>query len=121
MRERPATLYLHDILEAGEAIQGYVAGIDFDSFRAERLRQSAVIREFEIIGEAAGKLPQSLMSEYPHIAWREIKDFRNLLIHAYFGVDLLIVWNTIHDELPALLNAVRAMLGRNDYREGVPE
>ncbi|WP_144328562.1 HepT-like ribonuclease domain-containing protein [Tepidimonas charontis] len=118
MHERPPILYLQDILEAGEAIQCYVADIDFDTFRSERLRQSAVIREFEIIGEAAGKLPQSLTSQFPDIAWREIKDFRNLLIHAYFGVDLLIVWNTIHDELPALLNAVRALLGKNDSREG---
>ncbi len=74
------------------------------------MRSAAVIREFEIIGEAVGKLPDELKSRFPDIPWREIKDFRNLLIHEYFGVDLEIVWDAIRAELPPLLSAARSIL-----------
>jgi uncharacterized protein with HEPN domain len=106
MRERPVVLYLQDIADAGHAIRSYVSGLSFDDFIRDRMRQSAVIREFEVIGEAVGRLPDNLKALHPDIPWREIKDFRNLLIHGYFGVDLWIVWNTIEQELPALLAAV---------------
>jgi uncharacterized protein with HEPN domain len=64
------------------------------------MRQSAVIREFEIIGEAVGKLPGDLKQQVPDVAWQDIKDLRNLLVHEYFGVDLEIVWQVIHSDLP---------------------
>jgi uncharacterized protein with HEPN domain len=111
MSERYQHLYCRDILDAGSALLSYVEGIDYEAFSHDRMRVSAVIREFEIIGEAVGKLPASLKDSHPHIPWQDIKDFRNLLIHEYFGVDLQIVWNTIHCELPLLLDAVRKTLG----------
>jgi uncharacterized protein with HEPN domain len=73
------------------------------------MRYSAVIREFEIIGEAVGKLSATLKQACPEVPWQDIKDFRNLLIHEYFGVDLEIVWNTIQDELPILMETVRGI------------
>lgn len=106
MSERSSRLYCQDILEAGAAIQSYVAGVDFATFKRERMRYSAVIREFEIIGEAVGKLSAELKQAYPDIPWQDIKDFRNLLAHEYFGVDLEIVWNTIQSDLPVVLEAV---------------
>lgn len=106
MSERDCRLYLTDILDSGRAIQSYVANLGFEYFRGDRMRCSAVIREFEIIGEAVGKLPAELAARHPDVPWREIKDFRNLLIHEYFGIDLRIVWNAIHQELPVLLKAV---------------
>lgn len=111
MHDRPNTLYLADICDSGRAIQSYVQGMSFEAFSQDRLRNAAVIREFEIIGEAVGKLPDETKSRFPDVAWREIKDFRNLLIHEYFGVDLAIVWNVIQQELPGLLHAVESMLG----------
>lgn len=110
MSERDCRLYLTDILDSGRAIQSYVANLDFENFRGDRMRCSAVIREFEIIGEAVGKLPVELAARHPDVPWREIKDFRNLLIHEYFGIDLRIVWNAIHQELPVLLKAVASLL-----------
>ena len=107
MSERPYLLYCQDILESGAAIQSYVEGIDFDAFVKDRMRYSAVIREFEIIGEAVGKLPATLKGGYPEIPWQDVKDFRNLLAHEYFGVDLEIVWNTIQNDLPVVLKAVQ--------------
>jgi uncharacterized protein with HEPN domain len=110
MSERNYRLYLTDILDAGQAIQSYVATLDFESFQKDRMRYAASIREFEVIGEAVGKLPEELKIQYPEVPWREIKDFRNLLIHEYFGVDLRIVWNTIHQDLPPLLKAASMLL-----------
>jgi uncharacterized protein with HEPN domain len=110
MSERDYRLYLTDILDAGQAVQSYVATLNFESFRKDRMRYTAAIREFEVIGEAIGKLPEELKAQYPEVPWREIKDFRNLLIHEYFGVDLRIVWNTIQQDLPVLLTATSGML-----------
>ncbi len=110
MSERPLLLYCQDILDSGSAILSYVQGVTFENFAHDRLRCSAVIREFEIIGEAVGKLPAGLKDTYPEIPWQDIKDFRNLLAHEYFGVDLEIVWNTIHNDLPVLLDAVQRII-----------
>ncbi|HIJ95031.1 MAG TPA: DUF86 domain-containing protein [Desulfuromonadales bacterium] len=109
MPERPQLLYCQDILEAGTAIRSYVQGVTCDDFVHDRMRYSAVIREFEIIGEAVGKLSAELKGGYPDIPWQDIKDFRNLLAHEYFGVDLEIVWNTIFNDLPKLIDAVQKM------------
>ena len=68
------------------------------------------MREFEIIGEAIGKLPEPLKKQHPEIYWQDIKDFRNLLIHEYFGVDLEIVWNTLKQDLPSLINVVSKII-----------
>ena len=110
MSNRPIHLYLADILESGNAIASYVRDIDFADFTKDRMRYSAVIREFEIIGEAVAKLPEEVKQKYTAVAWRDIKDFRNLLIHEYFGVDLEIVWNTANQELPVLVSTVRNLL-----------
>ncbi len=107
MSERPQFLYCQDILDSGHAIQSYVHGLTYDAFVRDRMRYSAVIREFEIIGEAVGNLSNTLKSDYPEIPWQDIKDFRNLLAHEYFGVDLEIVWNTVRADLPLLMAAVK--------------
>lgn len=110
MSERKHRLYLADILDAGRAIQSYVHGLDFDHFSNDRMRCAAVTREFEIIGEAVGKLPDDIKAPHPEVPWREIKDFRNILAHEYFGIDLRIVWNAIHQELPLLLDATSTLI-----------
>lgn len=110
MSERPQLLYCQDILDSGAAILSYVQGISYDAFVQDRMRYSAVIREFEIIGEAVGKLPEELKGGYPEIPWQDVKDFRNLLAHEYFGVDLEIVWNTVRDDLPILMDAVQKIV-----------
>lgn len=109
MFERTSQLFLQDILDSGESILSYVKGMTFEQFERNRMCYSAVIREFEIIGEAVGKLPDHLKDCFRDVPWQEIKDFRNLLTHEYFGVDLHIVWNTIKFDLPQLLSAVRTM------------
>ena len=98
MSERNPRLYCDDILESGSAILDYVEGLSFEDFCDDRKTYSAVIREFEIIGEAVGKLPGSFRERSPDVEWQDIKDFRNLLSHEYFGVDLEIVWKIIEDD-----------------------
>ena len=86
MSERDPHLYCEDILESGSAILDFVKGLSFDDFCDDRKTYSAVIREFEIIGEAVGKLPESFRERRPDVEWQDIKDFRNLLSHEYLGV-----------------------------------
>ena len=111
MSERDFRLYLADILDSGNAVLAFVKDLSFEEFCNDRKTSSAVIREFEIIGEAVGKLPDELKQKRPDVEWQDIKDFRNLLIHEYFGVDLEILWNVIQDNLPVLINAVREISG----------
>lgn len=103
MSNRDIRLYLHDIVDSGEAINVFVKDYSIEEFIGDRKTYSAVIREFQIIGEAVGKLPEDIKEQYPQAPWRDIKDFRNLLIHEYFGVDLELVWQVIGEELPVLL------------------
>lgn len=110
MSKRDINLYLDDILDAAMAITKYVEGMSFDDFLNDRKTYSAVVREFEIIDEAVGKLPDEVKQKRPEVEWQDIKDFRNLLIHEYFGVDLKIVWKIIQDDLPTLVDVVRDML-----------
>jgi uncharacterized protein with HEPN domain len=110
MSERDVLLYLADIIESGSAILEFVKGLSFEDFAKDRKTFSAVVREFEIIGEAVGKLPDNMKHDYPDVEWQDIKDFRNLLIHQYFGVDREIVWKIIEDDLLGLITSVNEML-----------
>ena len=113
MSERDFRLYLTDILESGNAILEFTKGMSLEMYRNDRRTCSAVIREFEVIGEAVGKLPDEMKQRHPDVEWQDIKDFRNLLIHEYFGVDQEIVWKIIQDDLPGLINCVRKSLDEN--------
>jgi uncharacterized protein with HEPN domain len=110
MSERDCRLYCADILDSGNAILEFVKGSTFEQFCSDRKTYSAVIREFEIIGEAVGKVPEGLKRKRPDVQWQDIKDFRNLLSHEYFGVDLEIVWKIIEDDLPVLMDAIRQVM-----------
>ena len=112
MPERSSLLYISDIIDAAEAIFSYTDDVDFDLFSNDRMRFSAVIREFEIIGEAVSKLPSEIKATAPHVQWQDIKDFRNLLAHEYFGIDLEIVWNVVKEDLPDLYRAAQRMKER---------
>lgn len=90
---RDPRLYLDDILEAIARIGEYTASMDYDAFRQDRKTQDAVVRNLEIIGEAAGRLPESLRTISSEIEWRKIIGLRNILAHEYFGVSLPVVWD----------------------------
>lgn len=110
MSKRSEKLLLEDILDAIENILAYTDGLDFDTFHADRKTQDAVVRNFEIIGEAANKLPVDLIAAYPNVDWSGIIGFRHKLIHDYFGVDYFIVWSIIQTQLSPLQNQIKQVL-----------
>lgn len=99
---RDYRLYLDDILESCGRIRSYTAGMTFEQFQADLKTQDAVIRNFQVIGEAANRLPESVKSILRDVEWPKIIAFRNVLIHEYFGVDLATVWSAITDKVPYL-------------------
>ena len=102
MSSRDSLLYLNDILEAIEAINAYLQGIDFDLFCKDRKTYSATIREFIIIGEAISKIIDLLQNNSPEYPWITLKDFRNFIVHEYFGVDPKIIYDASTMELEEL-------------------
>ncbi len=95
-------LYIEDIIESIGAIESYLNGLEYQTFIENRMVYAATIRELEIIGEAVGKISQTLKEKYTEIDYRTIKDFRNVLAHEYFGVDMEIVWMIATDKIPEL-------------------
>jgi len=99
-------VYLEDILNAVEKIDGYVADMSYEDFLADSMASDAVIRNLAIIGEAAKKLPAHVKKERPEIDWRGIAGLRDIIVHKYSGVNLKVVWDIIKKELPELKSEV---------------
>jgi uncharacterized protein with HEPN domain len=102
-------LRLDDIDEAIRRINRYVDGMTQAAFHADERTVDAVIRNFQIIGEAAKHLPEDVVSRRPDIPWSEIRSMRNILVHQYFGADVAIVWKAIEVDLPALADAIATL------------
>ncbi len=94
--------YLRDILNATEAALSFVEDVDFAEFSANLRTNFAVVRALEIIGEAANRIPDEVRDRWPQVAWQDVADMRNVLIHAHFGVDLEPVWRTVQEDLSPL-------------------
>jgi len=106
------SIYLKHTLDAIAVVEGYVEGIDSISFQEHKnkLIQDGVIREIEIIGEAAKNLSTDFKDSHNGIPWKKIMSMRDRLIHEYFGVDLEAVWQTVQEDLPKLKTQVGEML-----------
>lgn len=102
-------LYLTHILECIQRIESYTAD-GYAAFSQSQQIQDAVIRNFEIIGEAAKRISPGMRQAHPHMPWRQMTAFRDVLIHDYFGIDLDEVWQTIQVNLPDLKGEVEAAL-----------
>jgi uncharacterized protein with HEPN domain len=103
-------LYLEDILEAFNAIEQFVGSMDFEEFKVDDKTTSAVIRKFEIIGEAAKNIPEQIRQAYPSVPWKEMAGMRDRLIHFYFGIKYELVWHTIKDVIPQLKPLLRNIM-----------
>lgn len=99
-----------DILEAISEIQQFVAGMTFEQFELDRKTIKAVMADFTVIGEAAAHIPDDLVSAYPEVPWAIMKAMRNRIVHVYFSVSPLILWETIQSDLPPLVNPLKLLL-----------
>ena len=110
MSERDVSLLLSDIKVSISKILEYTKDMSFDAYEADSKTKDAVERNFEIIGEASSRIPDSFKKIHPGIEWRIIKDFRNFIIHEYFGINNLIVWDIIQFRLPDLLKEIEGLI-----------
>lgn len=116
MSERTVSLLLEDIRDSLKNIEDFTIGMTVELYRSDLKTQHAVERNFEIIGEAVARLPTAYKDLHPHIEWRIMKDFRNFMVHEYFGIDHQIVWDTILYKLPDLFVKIVLLLKRvNKY------
>lgn len=110
MSKRTPELLLVDIQESAEKILEYIRDLSFDEFSKDNKTIDAVIRNFEIIGEASNLLPDEIKDKYPQINWHRIRGFRNRIVHDNFGVDLQIVWKIIIDQIPGLISEIAKII-----------
>jgi len=111
-KKRDPSLFLHDIIDSIGKIEKYTRDLSFSSLKRNQLVVDAVVRNFEIIGEAVKNMPKDLKNKYPETEWKEAAGFRDVLIYDYFGIDVQAVHDTIKNNLPSLkkhiLNIIRA-------------
>jgi uncharacterized protein with HEPN domain len=121
MRPRDWTLRIEDMLEAASHCRQYIAGMDFAAFAGDRKTIDAVVRNLEIIGEAARYIPPEIEQRYPEIPWGEIRAMRHRIAHGYFAVDLGIVWSTTRTNLDTLVPLLEQLLRQERQRDGEGE
>lgn len=102
--------YVKDTLEAIEKAKMFVEGMSYEEFSRDDKTVYAVLRALEIVGEATKKIPQDEKEKYTEIPWREIAGIRDKLIHDYFGVNLLVVWKAVSEDLPMIEPLLKKML-----------
>jgi len=102
--------YLQDMLDNARRASRFTAGMDFESFSKDDKTVYAVIRAVEIIGEAARNVPEDVRSKYPQIPWRDVAGMRDKLIHQYFGINMEVVWQTLHEDVPMLIDTLEDIL-----------
>lgn len=107
---RSDRLYLADILEAIDRIERWLADCEEVAFLSDELRQSAVLQQLSVIGEAAARLGPETREATAVVPWKEIIGFRNIAVHAYFSVDWHVVYVTAFDDLPPLKKEIRRLL-----------
>jgi uncharacterized protein with HEPN domain len=106
MSKREIKNLLEDILDAAQKILTYTGSMSFDDFMGDDKTIDAVVRNFEIIGEAASRIPADFKSDHPEIEWRRITAFRNRIIHEYFGIDYRQVWKIKEENIPELIDFI---------------
>jgi|SRR3989344_620036 len=105
--KRDIDLFIEDIINSIKNIEEFSKNLNKEKFSKDKLRQSAIIRQLEIIGEAVKNIPSNFREKYPQIAWKDIAGFRDILSHSYFGINLERVWNIIINDLPKLKKEIK--------------
>lgn len=102
--------YLRHILAEADYLIGHSSGLSHEAFEADETLRRAFARSLEVIGEAAKKLPDDYRNRYPQVEWKATTGMRDRLIHAYFGVDYLLVWDVVMHKIPELRRQIAAIL-----------
>lgn len=112
MSKREPKFLIEDIIESASKILDYTNGLTFEQFIVDEKTKDAVIRNFEIVGEAANRLPDNIKESYTSIDWNRIRGFRNRIVHEYFGVDYSIIWQIKDTYLPNLITQLKNISDR---------
>jgi len=110
MSKRADVAFISDTKEAVVRINAYTEHLSYEQFLEDKKTQDAVVRNLEIIGEAAKNISEELKDKYPKMPWRDLAGLRDKLIHHYFGVNFDVVWNIVKEELPEVLLQVEGIL-----------
>jgi len=108
--------YVNDIIDSIEKIHEFIKNMDYDDFSSDYKTNYAVIRCFEIMGEATKKIPDIVKEKYKSVPWQEMAAIRDKLIHGYFGINLEVVWKTIQEDLSDLkpkINKIKADMNKD--------
>jgi len=110
MSEKSPKVHLEDILTSVSRIEEYTNDLSFENFNKDQKTIDAVIRNLEIVGEAARNIPEEFSERHGNLPWRETMNMRNKVIHEYFGVDIGILWQTIKEDLSNLKIQIKNLL-----------
>ncbi len=102
--------FLLHIRDALREVREFVQGTDYEGFLEDRMMQNAVMRSFEVVGEAARRVSPEFREAHPEVPWRLMGDFRNKLIHGYFALDLEVIWKTATEDAPSLLDQIEGLV-----------
>ena len=117
---RDEIMYLQDIAESCEKILRFTAGLSQSDLISDEKTYDAVVRNLEIIGEAAKHISEEIKRQLPEIEWRKAAGLRDMLVHAYFGIDNDILWDVVQNKVSRLANATRSFLNKSGHeKQGV--
>lgn len=106
MRRNDDLTYLGDILDAIRRIESYTTGIEKEVFLENLMMQDAVMHQIEIVGEASNSISEKFREKHSQLPWLQMRAIRNRIVHDYRGINLHIIWDTVHNDLPALKEMV---------------
>jgi uncharacterized protein with HEPN domain len=107
---REVTFLLQDIVDGIERIEEYVDGLSAADFAQDEKGQDAVLLRLQVIGQAVKSLPVDFRSAHPEVSWREAAGTRDVIVHEYFRIDLGLIWDTVHSDLPTLKAHVQRII-----------
>jgi len=116
--KREFILYLEDMLQSMQRIEEYLGDLDFRKFKTTYMVVDAIVRNFEIIGEASKNVPIEIQEKYPEIPWRKMYGLRDLIAHEYFGMDYEMIWEIAKNNLPQNRNDLERIIEREKAQGG---
>jgi len=116
MSRRDSLLLLEDMVASAQKIKRFTSGLDYEAFLSDDRTVDAVVRNFEIIGEAANRFDKDFRELHPEIEWNRIRGFRNRIVHEYFGIDYRIIWTIIETYLDDLMGILETIF--DELKEG---